>query len=565
MARMGGIPRAILAHGHQGAQKPPFDHHTPHQTQESVKSKSYASVAATSAFDYDKITEKSKEGRNTLVAKITNLPKHTGEQSGSVLSVTDWADFLFDEMNMDPSDALGIDFFSGNRGSVEVLLNSNVDVGKFICSGKAFKGFNMEISKLASDETKVVFLNVPLFVPDEEIIHLVTSYGGKMEKEGVQHESKEITTSGGKKVSLRTTTRFVYATFPANKCLRRYYWLEGPCRNDPGRRIIVQHKGQKERQCANCMKLASECPYAARTNFCRDSKGNTRKSMGQYMKEVLREDGYQSLKAKYIQDMDVEEAEVMDIINHEVHIPDNEIEEGEGYAKALKDGAVGAKGPSSMTVHSSQVNNTMSNRSEKKEIGKLQKELSEKAKEFEALKELQRKTEAKVEQLKQDDIFKTNSIAAIKENYKNDLGWKTTGAFTSTTAANLLIEKFSFNKEKNKVEVKEGSTWDDLLKTIGLTDIDKNSKQFVELQDKIESNIKTRLTGKETPQRCPSVTRNRSESDQDTEEQKAKKAKAAEKSPEKEEEAKAKPSPTVPKPSPQGRTKNKNKNKNGGF
>ena len=115
------------------------------------------------------------------------------------------------------------------------------------------------------------------------------------------------------------------------------------------------------------------------------------------------------------------------------------------------------------------------------------------------------------------------------------------------------------------MEVKEGSTWDDLLKTIGLTDIDKNSKQFVELQDKIESNIKTRLTGKETPQRYPSVTRNRSESDQDTEEQKAKKAKAAEKSPEKEEEAKAKPSPTVPKPSPQGRTKNKNKNKNGGF
>ena len=111
MARMGGIPRAILAHGHQGAQKPPFDHHSPLQTQESVKSKSYASVAATSAFDYDKITEKSKEGRNTLVAKITNLPKHTGEQSGSVLSVTDWADFLFDEMNMDPSDALGIEFF----------------------------------------------------------------------------------------------------------------------------------------------------------------------------------------------------------------------------------------------------------------------------------------------------------------------------------------------------------------------------------------------------------------------------------------------------------------------
>ena len=114
----------------------------------------------------------------------------------------------------------------------------------------------------------------------------------------------------------------------------------------------------------------------------------------------------------------------------------------------------------------------MSKRAEKKEIGKLEKELSEKAKEFEALRELQLKSEAEVAQLKQDNIFKTNSIAAIKENFKNDLGWKTTGAFTSTTAANLLVEKFFFNKEKNKVEVKEGSTWDDLLETNGLDDID---------------------------------------------------------------------------------------------
>ena len=572
MAQMGGIPRTTLGPG-QGGQKPLNDHQISIQTQDKVISKSYANVAATNVFDYDKITEKSKENRNTLVAKITNLPKHTGEQSGSPLSMTDWADFLFDEMNMDPADALGIDFFSGNRGSVEVLLNPNVDVGKFICSGRIFKGFNMEVSKMASDETKVVFLNVPLFVPDEEIIHLVKSYGGKLEKEEVQYEMKEFSTTGGKKVSLRTTTRFVYATFPANKYLRRFYWLEGPCRNDPGRRIIVQHKGQKERQCGNCLRFASECPYSSRTHLCRDNAEDIRKPLGQYMEEVRKADGYQSLKAKYIHDMDVEEAEVLDIHNDRhvynfEKVGDEEVKEGEGYkAKALKDGAAGANGvrpgPASMTVPPFQENKTMSKRAEKKEIGKLEKELSEKAKEFEALRELQLKSEAEVAQLKQDNIFKTNSIAAIKENFKNDLGWKTTGAFTSTTAANLLVEKFFFNKEKNKVEVKEGSTWDDLLKTIGLDDIDKDSKQFAELQNLIETILKNRLSGpdKATPQRSASVTRNRSDSDLETLEQEAKKAKADVKSPVKEEEAKPKASP---KTSPPGKSK-KTKNKNGGF
>ena len=118
----------------------------------------------------------------------------------------------------------------------------------------------------------------------------------------------------------------------------------------------------------------------------------------------------------------------------------------------------------------------------------------------------------------------------------------------------MLVEKFFFNKEKNKVEVKEGSTWDDLLETIGLDDIDKDSKQFAELQNLIETILKNRLSGldKATPQRSASVTRNRSDSDLETLEQEAKKAKADVKSPVKEEEAKPKASP---KTSPPGKSK----------
>ena len=219
-----------------------------------------------------------------------------------------------------------------------------------------------------------------------------------------------------------------------------------------------------------------------------------------------------------------------------------------------------------------------SNRATKKEIGSLMKSLGEKEKLILELKESNKKTDDLVVELKKDVIFKNNSIAAIKENFKNDLGWKMTGAFTSSTAANILMEKFTYDKTSDKVTTKDGASWEGFLPILGLENVDmnvdRNIKQFKDLQAMVEIYLKDLFAPKIHKQRSESVTRNRSESDQEVpEEQKPKKAKNDEKTPEKPEETEEqKPKKTkndktpeksdkttkIPPPGKQGKNRNKN-------
>ena len=73
--------KAITGMGLNGAQAIHGDTKTSSSTQHPVTPVSYARVAATESFDYGKITQKSKETRNTLVAKITNPPKQQSDQN----------------------------------------------------------------------------------------------------------------------------------------------------------------------------------------------------------------------------------------------------------------------------------------------------------------------------------------------------------------------------------------------------------------------------------------------------------------------------------------------------
>ena len=179
------------------------------------------------------------------------------ETQRASLSKNEWTEMVFDHVLVDPEKVTGMDFFNSARGSIEFQMKENVNVQKLIDSSTKFKGYEIQFSKTLTDETKVVFFNVPMQIPNEEILHLIDSYSGTMKVRKVERElvggEKGFTTKSGKTIKVQSTTRYVYATFPANKFLRRYYWLEGPCRNDPGRRVTVQHKGQKERACGWCL------------------------------------------------------------------------------------------------------------------------------------------------------------------------------------------------------------------------------------------------------------------------------------------------------------------------
>ena len=117
-----------------------------------------------------------------------------------------------------------------------------------------------------------------------------------MDKEEILSEKVTIKTEGGKVINVKGTTRYAFATIPANKHLRRYYLLEGPLTTDTGRRVIVEHPGQ-ERQCGNCLNWARQCPGMGDARECKEQQPRT--PLWRYM-EMLREvDHYESLKVRY--------------------------------------------------------------------------------------------------------------------------------------------------------------------------------------------------------------------------------------------------------------------------
>ena len=152
------------------------------------------------------------------------------------------------------------------------------------------------LKKMLNDATKVTFRNVPMYVPDEEILHLCGVYGTVMENK-VYWEKMKITTSTKKGV-LTSPTRYVLMNLKIGAAFHNFYWMEGPMSGDPGRRITVLHQGQR-RQCSNCLKAAIlGCQGAGNGKVC--AKANVeRANMSIYMQAIKVATGYESLKSKY--------------------------------------------------------------------------------------------------------------------------------------------------------------------------------------------------------------------------------------------------------------------------
>ena len=130
------------------------------------------------------------------------------------MSHEDWTNLLFDDIEIDVDDVVGIDFHAGSELAAEVQLKKEVDPSKYVGKKSELNNLIFEVSKVETDSTKVTFKSVPLNIPDEELIHLVKCYGGKMEKEQVEHEKLIKKTKKGHTVEFTSTTRYINATFP---------------------------------------------------------------------------------------------------------------------------------------------------------------------------------------------------------------------------------------------------------------------------------------------------------------------------------------------------------------
>ena len=208
----------------------------------------------------------------------------------------DVGELLFDILRLNPAHCLAYDYNTGRNDTKQVKLKPGIPVADILAkSPLEFKGFKVVVSQQRLNITRVTFKNVPLNVPDEEIIHLCMSYGSPVENK-VQYEVLRNSRNKGHTGS----TRFVDMELNEDSSFNNYYWMEGPFPGDQGRRVLVLHSGQAQ-QCSNCLKVGPNCPAAGNGKLCKDEFKTPREKMSVYMNSLKITQNYTSLKTQYLE------------------------------------------------------------------------------------------------------------------------------------------------------------------------------------------------------------------------------------------------------------------------
>ena len=248
-----------------------------------------ASGATKNMRNFVEIIEQEKSSRNILeihLTKTATKPKN--------LTFDDLGELVFDILKIKPDDCFGFDFTTGRYDSRQIKLKPSVDTMPYITTTPiVFMGHEITVKKQLSNVTKVLFKNVPLNVPDEEILNLCFCYGTVIGN-AVHYEKMFNTRSRG----MTGSNRFVEMILDSGATLENYYWIEGPLSGDTGRRITVLHNGQVS-QCINCLKKAYQgCQAGGNGKLCEDMK-TPRTKMSTYMESLRHKVGYVSMKIRY--------------------------------------------------------------------------------------------------------------------------------------------------------------------------------------------------------------------------------------------------------------------------
>jgi hypothetical protein len=207
-----------------------------------------ASGTTSNLMKYAEIVAQQKSQRNVLemkIKKITTTNSETNEViNPKYLTMDDISELIFDIINIKFEECVGVDYFTGRWDTKEIMMKPGVDTSNFITTEPiTFKSHEIIVRKMLNDVTKVTFKNVPMYVPDEEILHLCGMYGTVVDNK-VCWERLKISTSTTKGF-LVSPTRYVMMNLNNGSALNNFYWMEGPMAGDPGRRVTVLHHGQK--------------------------------------------------------------------------------------------------------------------------------------------------------------------------------------------------------------------------------------------------------------------------------------------------------------------------------
>ena len=311
---------------------------------------------------FAQILEQEKKDRNILELRINKMRTEEAPPptfNSNNMSAEDIGELLFDILKLNPSHCLAYDYNTGRNDTKQVKLKPGIPVVDILAkSPLEFKGFKVVVSQQRLNITRVTFKNVPLNVPDEEIIHLCLSYGCPVDNK-VQYEVLRNSRNKGHTGS----TRFVDMELYEGSSFNNYYWMEGPFPGDQGRRVLVLHSGQAQ-QCSNCLEIGPNCPAAGNGKLCREELKTPRAKMSVYMNSLKITKNYISLKTQYLESQSRKFPPIgggivpsglndMDNMDNVQNDPSNHTEERDSRVKALEESL--AKANESVQINEAEV------------------------------------------------------------------------------------------------------------------------------------------------------------------------------------------------------------------
>ena len=128
---------------------------------------------------WQEIFRDAKEKRNILEIHINKSNPATDQNQPRPKAITndELSDFLFKVLKIKESDCTGLDYFYGHK---EIELKEGVDVTPYLHVDIPikFQDYNIIVKRQETNfATKILFRNVPLNVPDEELVNLALCYG----------------------------------------------------------------------------------------------------------------------------------------------------------------------------------------------------------------------------------------------------------------------------------------------------------------------------------------------------------------------------------------------------
>ena len=166
---------------------------------------------------FAQIVEAEKVNRNILEI---HLEKITSEDNGVTikpksLTFDDLGELIFDILKVEPKECLTFDYNSGRYDTKEIKLKPGIDASKYTTTEPiTYKDHLVTVNKQLSNITRVTFKNVPLNVPDEEIIHLCLCYGAPIDMK-VHYE----TLTNPRNKGMASSTRYVDMLMNQGACM----------------------------------------------------------------------------------------------------------------------------------------------------------------------------------------------------------------------------------------------------------------------------------------------------------------------------------------------------------